>query len=101
MGASVEKPNESVEKPNEVQNQTLANGVELKNDEVKESISSCCQGAKGFSCCRDGSSEVKQGEQGVGKFSKWIGQRDVLAAISVVGAVAVVAVAYGFYRRSK
>ncbi|MGI4329222.1 hypothetical protein ACR2WG_26855, partial [Klebsiella pneumoniae] len=74
----------------------------------KESVATCCQGANGFSCCRDGSLEVKettevQGNKDLGKFSGWIGkweQSEVLAAVAVVGAVATVAVAYGFYRRS-
>jgi hypothetical protein len=104
----------SAEKANDIQDQKLANGTKLNNheekpkgsvnEEVKESISSCCQGAKGFSCCRDGNSEEKPGEKEVGKCANWFGkweQRDVLTTIGVVGVVATIAVAYGFYRRSK
>ena len=44
-----------------------------------------------------------QGRKGPGKLSSWMGnleERDVLAAAALVGAVATIAVAYSFYRRS-
>ncbi|PSR87556.1 Altered inheritance of mitochondria protein [Actinidia chinensis var. chinensis] len=110
MGASVEHAERADE-------HKIPNGKDLKKSEKskgdrgqdkKESVATCCQGANGFSCCKDGSSEVKeitevQESKGAGKFSCWIGkweQSEVLAAVAVVGAVATVAVAYSFYRRS-
>ncbi|CAK7328130.1 unnamed protein product [Dovyalis caffra] len=103
--------------------QKLPNGKdETKSNKHEETITeaardnggSCCQGANGFSCCRDGSSEIikeKKLEEnvkghrktGLDKLSRWIGsveQSEVLAAVAVVGAVATVAVAYSFYKRS-
>ncbi|KAL3569066.1 hypothetical protein D5086_028956 [Populus alba] len=81
---------------------------------AKDNVASCCQGANGVSCCRDGSSEtIKEkklvenieghGKCGLDKLSRWIGsleQSDVLAAVAVVGAVATIAVACSFYKRS-
>lgn len=81
---------------------------------AKDNVASCCQGANGVSCCRDGSSEtIKEkklvenieghGKCGLDKVSRWIGsleQSDVLAAVAVVGAVATIAVACSFYKRS-
>ncbi|XP_042502632.1 uncharacterized protein LOC122079912 [Macadamia integrifolia] len=77
---------------------------------------SCCQGANGFSCCRDekveGKSEIagKKQRQGTdvrknmfGRLTVWAEtweQSDILAAAAVIGTVASVAVAYSFYRRS-
>ncbi|XP_058188169.1 altered inheritance of mitochondria protein 32-like [Rhododendron vialii] len=71
-------------------------------------VASCCQGANGVSCCQDGSSEAKEtaevkGKKELGKCSGWMGkweQSEVLTAVGVVGAVATIAVAYSFYRRS-
>ncbi|XP_019246075.1 PREDICTED: altered inheritance of mitochondria protein 32-like [Nicotiana attenuata] len=65
---------------------------------------SCCQGAAGVSCCRDASAEPKESKKGQGRVSNWFGkweQREVLTAVGVVGAVAVVAVAYGFYKKAR
>ncbi|XAR58223.1 hypothetical protein NMG60_11026636 [Bertholletia excelsa] len=107
MGIQVEQAEEAVA-------QKLPKGKDLNksekpkgdsSEEKKENIASCCQGVNGFTCCRDGSSEVKEvkGNKGPGKLSSWIGkweQRDVLAAAGVVGAVATIAVAYSLYRRS-
>ncbi|GAB4848077.1 hypothetical protein Ancab_002739 [Ancistrocladus abbreviatus] len=86
------------------------------NQENKESVSSCCQGANGVSCCRDASPAVngdvgdlklkdtaEHGKRGHGSVVAWPGkwdQRDVLMAAAAVGAVATVAVAYSFYRRA-
>lgn len=74
--------------------------------EKKEAVSGCCQGVNGFSCCRDGSldeSTASEEKMEKGKFSFWLGkweQSEVLTAAAIVGAVATVAVAYSFYRRS-
>ncbi|KAF5479673.1 hypothetical protein F2P56_000474 [Juglans regia] len=85
---------------------------EISTQSDKDNVAGCCQGANGFNCCRDGSLEQNSGSEenkaghekkGLGKLSCWIGsweQSDVLTAVAVVGAVATVAVAYSFYRRS-
>ncbi|CAL5370506.1 unnamed protein product [Camellia sinensis] len=106
-----------VEQAEKVNKQKIPNGKVMEKSEKphgdisqdkKEDVASCCQGANGFSCCRDGSSEVKeitevQEKKGLGKLSSWMGkweESDVLAAVAVFGAVATIAVAYSFYRRS-
>ncbi|XP_022895104.1 altered inheritance of mitochondria protein 32-like isoform X2 [Olea europaea var. sylvestris] len=105
MGAPVEETGK-VEEPK------LANGTNLNSNEKqplesgtegKESVGSCCQGANGFSCCRDENFE-KPAKKGSGRLSCWIGkweQREILTAVTVVGAVSTVAVAYGLYRKSR
>lgn len=113
----------STEEGEKVGEQKLRNGKDKtkskKHEEnsaeaAKDNVASCCQGANGFSCCRDGSSEIIKekkleenieghGKGGLDKLSRWIGsleQGDVLAAVAVVGAVATIAVAYSFYKRS-
>lgn len=117
----------SSEEGEKANDQKLPNGEEIKIKEnhkdsgiqnSKENFAGCCQGANGFTCCRDGSSEENSkaeeaklkdnveasGKEGpLDKLSTWIDtweQSDVLAAAAVVGAVATVAVAYSFYRRS-
>ncbi|KAG8384871.1 hypothetical protein BUALT_Bualt04G0163400 [Buddleja alternifolia] len=96
----------------------LANGTTVNNNEKQlqeigtkensESVASCCQGANGpngFTCCRDEIVEEKPVKKGAGGGSScWIGnweQRHTLTTVAVVGAVATVAVAYGFYRRAR
>ncbi|KAL3344689.1 hypothetical protein AABB24_023903 [Solanum stoloniferum] len=79
--------------------------VEQKgNAPVETASQGCCQGAAGFSCCRDANAEGKEVEKGQGRlpscFRKW-DKPEVYTAIGVVGAVAVVAVAYGFYKKSR
>lgn len=77
---------------------------------------SCCQGANGFSCCRNESMVENKGIAANGNLDSrnatkndahtlmsWLKtweQSDVLAALAVVGAVASVTVAYSIYRRS-
>ncbi|KAM2367196.1 hypothetical protein ACFXTH_044912 [Malus domestica] len=93
------------------------NGNRIENN---ENFSGRCQGANsnGFTCCKEASLEQNSGSEekklketrescarkdALGKLSSLIGnweQSDVLAAAAVVGAVATVAVAYSFYRRS-
>lgn len=100
-----------IEKADRVPEQKLSNGSGLNNYEEKpgemgaqESISSCCQGANGVSCCGGGNFEEKNEQKGAGKLSNWIGkweQRDILTTIAVVGGVATVAVAFAYYRRSR
>ncbi|KAM1712595.1 hypothetical protein ACFX13_023763 [Malus domestica] len=106
------------EKPQENGNQTHQENV--NQIQSNENFSGCCQGAdsNGFTCCQEVSLEQKGGSEekklkettkacarkdASGKLSSLIGkweQSDVLAAAAVVGAVATVAVAYSFYRRS-
>lgn len=105
MGAPVEETGK-VEEPK------LANGMNLNNNEKqplesgterKESVGSCCQGANGFSCCRDENFE-KPVKKGSGGLSSWTGkweQWEILTAVAVVGAVASIAMTYGLHRRSR
>uniref|UniRef100_A0A6N2MJ26 Uncharacterized protein n=1 Tax=Salix viminalis TaxID=40686 RepID=A0A6N2MJ26_SALVM len=113
----------STENGEKVGKQKLPNGKHKtkskKHEETaaeagKDNVASCCQGANGFSCCRDGSSEIIKeeklgekieghGKKGLDKLSRWIGsveQSDVLAAVAVAGAIATIAVAYSVYKRS-
>ncbi|KAE8021479.1 hypothetical protein FH972_007364 [Carpinus fangiana] len=90
---------------------------ENSTESNKDNVAACCQVGSGFTCCRDGSLEQSSvGEENklketiavnekkcLGEVSSWFGsweQSDVLTAAAVVGAVATVAVAYSFYRRS-
>ncbi|KAF5746894.1 hypothetical protein HS088_TW06G01070 [Tripterygium wilfordii] len=116
MGASSEEGEKVAEQklPNATDDKKSEKHEEIINQGNSENMSGCCQGANGFSCCRDGDLEVSEekklkeaikvdGPKGMAKLSSWIGsweQHDVLAAVSVVGAVATVAVAYSLYRRS-
>lgn len=86
--------------------------------ENQESSGGCCQGANGggFTCCRDGSFEESGKTEGGNpkeqcskegsncKIMSWVGsfeQKEVLTVTAVVGAVAAVAVAYSYYKRSR
>ncbi|XP_030544807.2 altered inheritance of mitochondria protein 32 [Rhodamnia argentea] len=95
--------------------QKLPNGTDHKKSrkheesivqEQKEAVSGCCQGVNGFSCCRDGSldqSSASEEKKQKGSCPGWVGkweQSEVLTAAAIVGAVATIAVAYSFYRRS-
>ncbi|KAF6137083.1 hypothetical protein GIB67_030847 [Kingdonia uniflora] len=128
MGSSnEEKKKEDEPKPQE--NGVMEYSKETVLDQSKKELNvngtngaveggSCCQGANGFSCCRDekvelnstGKAETKPEEsigvckKGLQRISslfteKWE-QSDVLASVAVIGAVASVAVAYNIYRRS-
>ncbi|OVA20618.1 Sucraseferredoxin-like [Macleaya cordata] len=81
--------------------------------DMMKDAGSCCQGANGFSCCRDERVEAKAKDvektaeviktKALDRVSAWMGnweQSEVLAAAAVVGAVASIAVAYSIYRRS-
>lgn len=109
MGAADEKGGKA-EEPK------LPNGEHLKKPKKrqvvtveanKENVGGCCQGANGFSCCQDASLENnttgENKKERAGKFSclsaKWE-EQNVLTAVAVVGALATVAVAYAYYRRS-
>ncbi|XVF57992.1 hypothetical protein PTKIN_Ptkin07bG0026700 [Pterospermum kingtungense] len=116
MGASTEEGDKTEE-------QKLPNGEEVKKSEkheestaqnTKDNVGGCCQGANGFTCCMTASSEVNEsktseetrevpGKTRMCKLTSWVEsweQRDILTAAAVVGAVATVAVAYSYYRRS-
>ncbi|KAL2320169.1 hypothetical protein Fmac_029138 [Flemingia macrophylla] len=88
--------------------QKVANGEDTTS---KENALGCCQGVNGVSCCRSASVEQNNGigeapeahkRRGIKICSNWpvLQQRDILTAVGVVGAVAVVAVAYKLYRRA-
>lgn len=99
--------------------QTLPNGNNLevsekdnqtnstKEDKENENGRGCCQGANGFSCCRDEKPETeteteKEVKKSTGKLDfltkKWE-QYEVFTTAALIGAVVTVAVAYRFYRR--
>ncbi|KVH92800.1 hypothetical protein Ccrd_005140 [Cynara cardunculus var. scolymus] len=106
MGA--EKAEKAVE-PEPALALALPNGNGLKVNEKdetvkeeKENSGGCCQGATGFSCCRDETSEVKKKSTSkLDLFSKKWEQHDIFTAAAVIGAVATVAVAYSLYKRSR
>jgi len=113
MGLYVEKAEKDDEKklPNgkekKQKKEKIKEPLESNGEDKKENSASCCQGANGFSCCRDGTKDEvtieTQGKKGLGGFPTWMGkweQSDVLSAAAVVGAVATIAVAYSLYRRS-
>ncbi|KAL5793250.1 hypothetical protein ACOSP7_001844 [Xanthoceras sorbifolium] len=111
MGASPEEgAKEDAQKlPNGKEEKKSKKHKESKAQVNKETDAGCCQGANGFSCCRDGSSDVTTEKKlketkGPGGLSSWIAsvdQKDVLTGVAVIGAVATVAVAYySIYRRS-
>nr|XP_043615052.1 altered inheritance of mitochondria protein 32-like [Erigeron canadensis] len=103
-----------VEKTEKVVEQSLPNGNDTKASETdnissitdeKENFGGCCQGANGFSCCKNESSETKkEGKKVTYKLNfftrKWE-QHEIFTAAAVVGAVATVAVAYSLYKRSR
>ncbi|KAL3636643.1 hypothetical protein CASFOL_018942 [Castilleja foliolosa] len=77
---------------------------ETINEENMENVQSCCQGVKGFSCCRAETVKKKPVNCELRGLSSWMEkfeQRQVLTTVAVVGALATVAVAYGFYRRAR
>lgn len=118
MGVSpVKKPLKTSEPP-------LPNGHDLKiteNDlkitehdqqasnliQEKENNVGCCQGANGFSCCRDETPTTetepeKDVNNAVSKFNiltaDWTNY-EVFTATAVIGVVVTIAVAYSFYKR--
>jgi len=119
MGAATEEGGKADEQklPNGDVKKSKKKHKENNTESTKDNVTGCCQVGNGFTCCKDTSleqssvSEEKKLKEtigvneknGVGKVSSWIGsweQSDVLTAAAVVGAVATVAVAYSFYRRS-
>ena len=111
----------SVADGKEADDQKVANGEETgkvkKNNHVesdnlssKENVGGCCQGVNGVSCCRSASleqnKEIEETPETHKKGSKicsnWpqLQQRDIRTAVGVLGAVAVVVVAYKLYRRA-
>ncbi|GLU02119.1 hypothetical protein SLE2022_193860 [Rubroshorea leprosula] len=114
MGASTVEGDKADEwkLPNGIEAKKMKKHEETKSQEPREIAGGCCQSANGFSCCRDPSSglreENKPKQQEHEKSSlhgleSWVcswEQSDILAAAAVVGAVATVAVAYSYYRKS-
>ncbi|KAJ9564209.1 hypothetical protein OSB04_000175, partial [Centaurea solstitialis] len=83
-------------------------GTKDEKEKEKENDGGCCQGANGFSCCRDEKPETetkteteKEVNKPAGKLDfltrKWE-QSEVFTAAALVGAVVTVAVAYSYYR---
>ncbi|OIW14428.1 hypothetical protein TanjilG_20874 [Lupinus angustifolius] len=116
MGPSVEevKGEDDLKVSNgEVTRNGKKDHIENDNLSNNKNMVSCCQGVNaGVSCCRDASFELNKGNEETIKAQKKIGSkitwnlpalaerdRNVLTAVGVVGAVAVVAVAYKLYRR--
>lgn len=106
-----------------VSDQKLANGDDThkskKNDvennkSNNENVVGCCQGVNGVSCCRSESIEQNKGVNGTAEEAhkkqgskislscSWpvLQERHILTATGILGALAAVAVAYRFYRRS-
>lgn len=122
MGSINEEEKTRIQKIQEIGG--MANGTDLvkrkkepQGSNTKANMKdggSCCQGSNGFSCCQDekveevnsGIAEKKQrgdnnasAKKGFCSLSTWE-QGDILTAVAVIGAVAFVAVAFSFYRRS-
>ena len=87
------------------------NNVESNNLSNNENVVGCCQGVNGVSCCRSANFEQNKGieetteahkKEGSKICWKWpaLQERDILTAAGILGALAAVAVAYKFYRRS-
>ncbi|KVI02447.1 hypothetical protein Ccrd_019247 [Cynara cardunculus var. scolymus] len=99
-------PNGNDLEVNEIDNRT--NGI--KEEKEKENVGGCCQGANGFSCCRDDEkTEIvteteKEVKKPAGKLDfltkKWE-QHEVFTTAALVVAIVTVAVAYSFYKRSR
>lgn len=87
------------------------NDVESNNLSNNENVAGCCQGVNGVSCCRSESFEQNKGidktaeahkKQGSQTSWSWpvLLERHILTSAGILGALAAVAVAYRFYRRS-
>lgn len=87
------------------------NQVESVNLSNNENVAACCQGVNGASCCMSASLEQTKGIEETTEAHKkqcskiswnWpvLQERQILTAAGVLGALAAVAVAYRFYRRS-
>ncbi|XP_076935248.1 altered inheritance of mitochondria protein 32-like [Bidens hawaiensis] len=92
-----------VEKADKVVEPPLVNGNDVKENtkDEKENTGGCCQGANGFSCCRDDNSGAKKSSFKFDFFTRKWEQHEVFTTAAVVGAVATVAVAYSLYKRSR
>ncbi|VFQ67991.1 unnamed protein product [Cuscuta campestris] len=88
-------------------NNTANNPQEIQSEESNESFMTCCQGANGISCCRDPRVEETGEKKGqiteisvLNLLGRW-DRQDTLKAVGIISSVAVVALAYGFYKRSR
>ncbi|KAK1438814.1 hypothetical protein QVD17_04625 [Tagetes erecta] len=113
----------AVKKPQKTSEPSLPNGIDLKITEPDQQASSpiqdkennggCCQGANGFSCCRDETPSTetetetqtepeKEVNNAISKFNiltaEWTNY-EVFTAAAVIGAVITITVAYSFYKR--
>lgn len=101
MGATTKKDGKADEEKGSKKLQGSADGV-------NENVGGCCQGVREFSCCRDGNQDSdkdnkSEGKKGLCNLASWckkLDQSDFFLGAAAVGAVATVAVAYTFYRRS-
>lgn len=107
MGGKV-KETEKVDESKLANGTTVVDNViqpqENSIEEKAQRSASCCQGANGFSCCRDDSTEQKQEDKNKGGLSCWtskLEQRHVLTTVAIAGAVASIALAYAFYKRAR
>ncbi|RYR57787.1 hypothetical protein Ahy_A05g023491 isoform B [Arachis hypogaea] len=87
------------------------NNVESNNLSSNVNVGGCCQGVNGVSCCQTANFEQNKGieettgahkKQGSETCLKWpaLQQHNIITAAGVLGALAAIAVAYRFYRRS-
>ncbi|XP_061357526.1 altered inheritance of mitochondria protein 32-like [Gastrolobium bilobum] len=87
------------------------NDVESNNLSNNENVVGCCQGVNGVSCCRSTSfeqnkeiGETTEAHKKQGSKISWnwpvLQEREILTTAGILGALAAVAVGYGFYRRS-
>lgn len=105
MGASLEKDEKTEEQKLPSESQKTGEQFQEGGTNSKENVSGCCQGANGFSCCREENPDQKTDSkvQGSKSLMNWMGrweQNDLYLAAAVVGAAATVAVAYSLYRKS-
>ncbi|XP_075515152.1 altered inheritance of mitochondria protein 32-like [Primulina tabacum] len=106
MGGKV-KETEKVDEPKLANGTSVANNVfqpqENAIEEKAQRSASCCQGANGFSCCRDENTEQKQ-DKNKGGLSCWTSKlehRHVLTTVAIAGAIGTIALAYAFYKRAR
>ncbi|KAL2335741.1 hypothetical protein Fmac_016954 [Flemingia macrophylla] len=88
-------------------NHKLANGDDNSRSNLNnnENVAGCCQGVNGVSCCRsEGFDKTVEAYEKQGSNKSWywpiLQKGDILTASGILGALAAVAVAYRFYKRS-
>lgn len=75
-----------------------ANGISCCKDgsleeklDLKETVTSCCQGANGISCCSDGILEEKQGKKALKRLTSWVGNWEQHEILAAAGVIGAVA----------